>query len=84
MITYKYKCEKGHEFEARQSIKDEPLKECRVIAPDMRLYVGEYGESLLPTKVYCCAKCERVISADVRFLFKGTGFYATDYKRNKR
>jgi len=29
MPTYEYKCSKGHQFDAVQSIKDEPLKTCR-------------------------------------------------------
>ena len=29
MPTYNYRCQEcGHEFEVRQSMKDEPLKEC--------------------------------------------------------
>lgn len=30
MPTYDYECSKGHQFEAQQSIHDEPLKTCRV------------------------------------------------------
>lgn len=28
MPTYEYQCQSGHEFTARQSIKDEPLTKC--------------------------------------------------------
>ena len=28
MPTYTYACEKGHEFEVQQNIKDEPFKNC--------------------------------------------------------
>lgn len=30
MPIYEYKCESGHEFELRQSIKDEPAKRCPI------------------------------------------------------
>ena len=31
--------------------------------------------------IYCGAKAERLISAGTGFIFKGSGFYSTDYKR---
>jgi len=31
----------------------------------------------------CKGKVERLISANVNFIFKGPGFYATDYKNKK-
>jgi len=59
MPTYEYKCNKcGHEFEAFQSIKDEPIKVCPV----------------------CNSKVRRVINGGVGLIFKGSGFYVTDYK----
>lgn len=30
MPTYEYECTNGHHFEVEQSIKDEPLKRCKV------------------------------------------------------
>ena len=60
MPTYDYTCTKcGHEWEAFQSMKDEPLKSC----PD-------------------CKKCsaKRMIGGGAGLIFKGTGFYITDYK----
>lgn len=32
--------------------------------------------------VYCSGKPERLISAGVGLIFKGSGFYATDYKKS--
>ncbi len=61
MPTYDYKCDScGHQFEAFQGIKDEPLLEC----PN------------------CLAKPRRLIGKGAGIIFKGAGFYATDY-RNK-
>ena len=60
MPTYDYACTKcGHEWEAFQSMKDEPLKSC----PD-------------------CKKrsAKRMIGSGAGLIFKGTGFYITDYK----
>ena len=31
--------------------------------------------------IYCSGKVERLISAGTGFIFKGSGFYATDYKK---
>ena len=63
MPTYEYKCDKcGHEFEAFQSIKDEPIKICPV----------------------CNSKVHRVINGGVGLIFKGSGFYVTDYKNAQR
>lgn len=61
MPTYEYKCEScGHIFEAFQSIKADPLKECPVCGGEVRRLIG-LGNGLI---------------------FKGTGFYITDYKKN--
>ena len=32
---------------------------------------------------FCAGKAERLISSGVGLIFKGTGFYVTDYKKNK-
>lgn len=60
MPTYEYECTKcGHEFEAFQSIKAEPLKRCPK----------------------CRSKVKRLLGKGAGIIFKGTGFYETDYRR---
>jgi len=61
MPTYEYVCTKcGHEMEAFQSMKDEPLKKCPA-----------------------CKKAglKRKIGGGAGLIFKGSGFYITDYKK---
>lgn len=63
MPTYEYACPKcGHEFEAFQSMKDEPLTKCPK-----------------------CKKTgvKRLVGGGAGLIFKGTGFYITDYKTKK-
>ena len=61
MPTYDYECTKcGHQFEARQSMKDPHLKDC----PE---------ES-------CDGEVRRKIGVGSGFIFKGSGFYITDYR----
>ena len=61
MPTYEYVCTKcGHEIEAFQSMKDEPLKLCPA----------------------CKKKAlKRKVGGGAGLIFKGTGFYITDYKK---
>lgn len=60
MPTYDYICDScGHEFEAYESIKAEPLTEC----PECKL-----------------TKLRRKIGPGAAILFKGSGFYQTDYR----
>lgn len=61
MPNYDYECRAcGHSFEALQSMKDDPLRDCPSCKkPDLR----------------------RLIGPGVRPIFKGSGFYETDYKR---
>ena len=61
MPTYEYVCTKcGHEMEAFQSMKDEPLKQCPA----------------------CKRKAlKRKVGGGAGLIFKGTGFYITDYKK---
>ena len=60
MPTYDYECKKcGHNWEAFQSIKAEPLKKC----PECKK-----------------AGAKRVIGPGAAILFKGSGFYLTDYR----
>ena len=61
MPTYEYTCSKcGHEMEAFQSMKDEPLKRCPA-----------------------CKKSalKRKVGGGAGLIFKGSGFYITDYKK---
>jgi putative FmdB family regulatory protein len=60
MPTYDYICDDcGHEFEAFESIKADPQKDCpKCSQPKLR----------------------RKIGAGAAVLFKGSGFYQTDYR----
>jgi putative FmdB family regulatory protein len=67
MPTYEYVCEKcGHEFEARQSISAPALKHC--------------PKELCAQKKWGRGKVAKQISAGTGLLFKGGGFYITDYR----
>jgi len=68
MPTYEYKCKTcGKEFEILQRITEDSLKYCPVVICDKEIK-GE-GE------------VERMISKNVGLVFKGTGFYLTDYAK---
>lgn len=66
MPTYEYECKKcGHQFEAYQSIKEDALKKClKEECPDGT------GKGTV----------QRLIGAGGGLLFKGSGFYITDYR----
>jgi putative FmdB family regulatory protein len=67
MPTYEYLCEKcGHEFEAFQSISAKPLRIC----PERQCVQKEWGRG----------RVKRKIGAGAGLLFKGSGFYSTDYR----
>ena len=67
MPTYEYICEKcGHEFEAFQSISARPLRIC----PETSCARKKWGRG----------RVKRKISAGAGLLFKGSGFYITDYR----
>ncbi len=67
MPTYEYVCEKcGHEFEVFQSMKDPPLKVC----PKELCKMEKWGRG----------KVHRRIGAGAGIIFKGSGFYITDYR----
>lgn len=67
MPTYQYKCSKcDGEFEAMQSMKDKPLTKCE-------LPVGR-------SKKKCGGRVQRQIGAGAGLIFKGSGFYITDYR----
>lgn len=67
MPTYEYVCEKcGHEFEKYQSIADNALTRC--------------PEDLCGKKKWGKGAVKRKIGTGGGLLFKGTGFYITDYR----
>jgi len=67
MPTYEYICEKcGHEFEAYQSMKDDALTTC--------------PKDKCPKKRWAKGKVKRSIGAGAGLIFKGSGFYITDYR----
>jgi putative FmdB family regulatory protein len=67
MPTYEYVCQKcGHEFEMFQSIAAKPLRTC--------------SEEFCAQKNWGRGRVKRKISAGAGLLFKGGGFYITDYR----
>ena len=67
MPTYEYLCDKcGHQFEKVQPIADSALKHC--------------PKDVCPQKRWGKGKVKRVISAGGGLIFKGSGFYTTDYR----
>jgi putative FmdB family regulatory protein len=67
MPTYEYACEKcGHEFETLQSMSAKPLRIC--------------PEELCGKKKWGRGKVRKKVSAGAGLLFKGSGFYITDYR----
>ena len=67
MPTYVYACAKcGREFEKFQPIADKPLTVC--------------PRDLCPKKKWGRGRVKRVITAGGGLIFKGSGFYSTDYR----
>jgi putative FmdB family regulatory protein len=67
MPTYEYICKKcGLEFEGSRSMSAAPLKTC----PEDRCGLKKWGRGSVTKKV----------SAGAGLLFKGNGFYITDYR----
>jgi putative FmdB family regulatory protein len=67
MPTYEYVCEKCHQqFDIFQSIRDDPLTTC----PKERCSRQPWGKG----------KVRRLIGAGAGLIFKGSGFYITDYR----
>ena len=67
MPTYEYICEKcDQHFDLFQSIKDEPLKVC----PKEKCHLKKWGKG----------RIRRAIGAGAGLIFKGSGFYITDYR----
>ena|SRR5437763_1115229 len=70
MPTYEYICEKcAHQFEQFQSISAKPLTEC--------------PRAMCAQKKWGKGKVKRAISGGAGLLFKGSGFYITDYRSEK-
>lgn len=67
MPTYEYACQKCKKnFEIFQSMKDEPLKTC----PKDHCRMRTWGKG----------KVKRLLGAGAGLIFKGSGFYITDYR----
>jgi putative FmdB family regulatory protein len=70
MPTYEYVCEKcGHRFEKVQPISAAPLAIC--------------PQDLCARKRWGKGKVKRAISTGGGLIFKGSGFYTTDYRSKK-
>jgi putative FmdB family regulatory protein len=67
MPTYEYSCQKcGRNFEAFQSIRAEPYREC----PKELCRLPKWGHG----------KVKRLPGPGAGLIFKGSGFYITDYR----
>ena len=67
MPTYEYSCQKcGQTFEAFQSMRDEPFREC----PKELCRLPKWGHG----------KVKRLPGTGAGIIFKGSGFYTTDYR----
>lgn len=67
MPTYEYVCEKcGHEFELFQSMAADPLRTCT--------------KEKCGQKRWGKGKVSRKIGGGAGLIFKGSGFYITDYR----
>ena len=67
MPTYDYSCQKcGQTFEAFQSMRDEAFREC----PKELCRLPKWGHG----------KVKRLLGTGAGLIFKGSGFYSTDYR----
>src|SRR5437899_11537682 len=67
MPTYEYSCQKcGQTFEAFQSMRDEPFREC----PKELCRLPKWGHG----------KVKRLVGTGAGLIFKASGFYTTDYR----
>lgn len=67
MPTYQYVCSKcGHDFEVFQSMKDAALETC----PEDKCGRKRWGKG----------KVQRQLGTGAGLIFKGSGFYITDYR----
>src|SRR5206468_3217962 len=70
MPTYQYQCTKcDHEFEKVQAMSDESLTIC--------------PKELCGKKKWGKGRVKKLISAGAGLIFKGSGFYITDYRSEK-
>lgn len=67
MPTYDYSCETcGKNFELFQSMRDSAVSEC----PQAQCQMAEWGHG----------KVKRLLGTGAGLIFKGSGFYITDYR----
>ena len=67
MPTYDYSCQKcGQNFEAFQSMRNEPFREC--------------PKNLCRLPIWGHGKVKRLLGTGAGLIFKGSGFYITDYR----
>jgi putative FmdB family regulatory protein len=67
MPTYEYHCQKcDQNFEAFQSMRDKPFTQC----PKERCRLAKWGHG----------KVKRLLGTGAGIIFKGSGFYITDYR----
>jgi putative FmdB family regulatory protein len=67
MPTYEYSCEKcGKTFEVSQSMRDPPFREC--------------PKEVCRQKKWGHGKVKRLLGSGAGLIFKGSGFYITDYR----
>lgn len=67
MPTYEYACAKcGQHFDAFQSMRDEPFRKC----PKELCRLPKWGHG----------KVKRLLGTGAGIIFKGSGFYSTDYR----
>jgi putative FmdB family regulatory protein len=67
MPTYEYHCTKcDQNFEAFQSMRDKPFREC----PKDLCRLPKWGHG----------KVKRLLGTGAGIIFKGSGFYVTDYR----
>lgn len=67
MPTYEYHCEKcGQNFDTFQSMNDQALRECT--------------KELCRQKKWGHGKVKRLLGSGAGLIFKGSGFYTTDYR----
>ncbi len=70
MPTYEYQCDKCKKsFELFQSMKDDALQTC--------------PKDLCRKKTWGKGKVKRAIGTGAGLIFKGSGFYITDYRSDK-
>jgi putative FmdB family regulatory protein len=70
MPTYEYTCLKcGHHFDLFQSISEKPISNC--------------PKELCAEKPWAKGKVKRGVGGGAGLIFKGSGFYITDYRSEK-